>query len=98
MATAAAVVVAKARRDVVSHFMSCNAVTPEAAVVFAPSRFVQRRAFDRMLRSGVLIETRPGRWYLDVARYDAATQSRRKRAGLALGATIAVAIAAALFA
>lgn len=86
MATAAAAVLAKARRDVASHFMSANAVSPENAVSFEPARFVQGRVFERMKASGILVEAKPGRWYIDVPRYDASARARRRRAGIAVAA------------
>jgi hypothetical protein len=95
MATAAAAIVAKARRDVVSHFMAHDAVTPDKAIAFVPDRRVRRRQFERMVDAGVIHEAKPGQFYLDIPAYDEATRKRRRRAGLAvLGATLAAATAA----
>lgn len=95
MATAVAAVMAKARRDVVAHFMAHDAVTPDAAIAFAPDRRVQRRQFDRMRAAGIIHEGQVGQFYLDIPAYEAASRKRRRRAGLAvLGATIAAATAA----
>ena len=98
MATAAAAIMVKARRDVASHFMSRNAVSPQSAVPFEPARRVQRRMFDRMVDAGVLVRSSTGRWYMDVAAYDESNRKRRARAGLLVGGMVAVAGLAALFA
>ena len=42
MATAAAAVVARARRDVVSHFMQANAVAPDGASTWISDRPLQQ--------------------------------------------------------
>lgn len=98
MATAAAAVLAKARRDVASHFMSANAVSPERAVGFEPARFVQGRVFERMKASSVLIEAKPGRWYMDVPRYDELNRARWRRAGIAMPAVVVIGAAVAALA
>ena len=72
MATAAAAVVARSRRDVVSHFMLADAVRPADAVSYAPTKFIDRRMFERFKRAGLV---KPGegddRWYLDIPAYHA---------------------------
>jgi len=95
MATAAAAIMMKARRDVASYFMSRHAVTADSAVTYTPSRRPQRRMFDRMVKEGVLVGTSSGRWYLDVAAYDESSHKRRNRALLLLGGMLsAVGLAA----
>ena len=95
MATAAAAVMAKARRDVVSHFMAHDAVAPDKAVAFVADRRIRRRQFQRMVDAGVIHEAKPGQFYIDIPAYEAATRKRRRRTGLAvLGATLAAATAA----
>ena len=54
MATAAAAVVAKARRDVISHFMSRDAVSSAQAVPYQPDRRIRRKMFERFQDAGVL--------------------------------------------
>ncbi|MBY0519128.1 MAG: hypothetical protein K2P79_01745 [Sphingomonas sp.] len=95
MATAAAAVVAKARRDVISHFMAANAVSPELAVPFATDRRIERRAFDRFAAAKVLLPTPDGRYYLDVPTWDAYSKQQRRRiaillVGLVLATVVAV--------
>lgn len=84
----AAAVMAKARRDVVGHFMTSNAVSRESAVGYEPSRRMQRRMFERMQRDGVLVAAGDGRWFIDIPRYHESVGSRRKRVIGAVGAVI----------
>ncbi|URW75406.1 hypothetical protein M9980_12835 [Sphingomonas donggukensis] len=99
MATAAAAVVAKARRDVISHFMSRDAVSPAQAVPFAPERRVQRRMFERFQEAGVVRPGAKGGWYLDVPEWDRYSRTRRRRAGALIAGSVAIAGAlVALFA
>lgn len=95
MASAAGALVAKARQDVISHFMSANAVSPESAVPFASKRWIERRQFDRFVAAGVLRPSSEGGHYLDVPAWDAYSKSRRRRAGMLIGA-LAVAAGAAV--
>ena len=97
MATAAAAVAAKARRDVVSHFLSRNAVTPEVAVPYQPDRRLHRRMFDRLERAGVLRTAGAG-YYLDVPRWDALSRQRRRRVGMIAGGLAFAGAMAAIFA
>ena len=88
MGGAVAAAMARARRRVVSHFMSKNAVSPEKAVSFSPERRMERRFFDRLCDKGVIVSAAKGTWYLDVPRFDAYQQSRRKRVGMALAGLV----------
>src|SRR5690349_11180925 len=92
MTTAAAAVIAKARRDIVSHFMTADAISRDKAVGYEPDRRVRRRQFERMVDAGVLHEAEPGRYWIDVPRFDEWSRSRRKRIGIAvIGASLAAA-------
>ncbi|HET9509921.1 MAG TPA: hypothetical protein VFO80_02120 [Sphingomonas sp.] len=95
MATTAAAVVAKARRDVMSHFLSRDAVAPEKAVPYRPDRRIHRRMFDQLTRAGVL-KAGDGGWYVDVPLWDDYARRRRRRAGALIGGLIAVGAALAL--
>lgn len=70
MATAAAAIVAKARRDVQHHFFSHDAVRPDRAVAFEAHKMVEQRQFDRMCSRGIIREASPGLYWLDVVAYD----------------------------
>lgn len=95
MATAAAAVVAKARRDVVSHFMQLNAVSASAAVTWVPERRIKRRALERFVRQGVIVETGQHTFYLDLPAYDRWRRSTRKRVAMALAGVAAIGAAVA---
>ena len=94
MATTAAAVMAKARRDVVSHFMAANAVSAESAVAYQPGRRSRQRQFERqferMCDAGVIRGAGEGRYWIDAPRYDEWSRSRRKRVGIAVGAVAAI--------
>src|SRR3954451_1603252 len=98
MATAAAAVVAKARRDVISHFMQLNGVRAEAAVRWVPERRIQRRALARYVRQGVIVETTNDTYYLDVPAYDRWRRSARRRVAIALAGVAAIGAALAALA
>lgn len=90
MATAAAAVVAKARRDVISHFMLQNAVSASAAIRWVPDRRVRRRILERFVRQGVIVEHAPDTFYLDIPAYDRWRRSSRKRVAIALAGIAAI--------
>jgi hypothetical protein len=94
MATAA---VAVAMRKVTSHLMANNAVSRESAVPFIPERYIQRRMLARLVRRGVIVETAPDRYYLDVPAYDAWRRRLRRRIALLMGGVVLAGIGAALF-
>lgn len=91
MATTAAAVMAKARRDVVSHFMAANAVSAESAVTYEPGRNVRHRQFERLCGAGIIRAAGDGRYWIDVLRYDEWSQSRRRRVILAIAALLLIA-------
>ncbi|MES2445096.1 MAG: hypothetical protein V4574_19910 [Pseudomonadota bacterium] len=97
MATAAAAVVAKARRAVASHFLDHRAVSADSAVTFAPEHHIVRRQFERLQARGVIREAEPGTYWIDVAAYEADRNRRRKLVlfVVAFAAAVAAAVAAA---
>jgi hypothetical protein len=97
MATAAAAVGAAIRR-VTSHLMSANAVSPKSAIYFVPERRLQRRVIGRLMRRGVMVETKPDTYYLDIPAYDRWRRSMRGRAALAIGSVVLLSALAALLA
>lgn len=79
MATAAAAAVARARREIQHHFFSHDAVRPDRAVAFEPSRSIERRQFERLRERGVIHEAKPGLYWLDVVAYDVDLRQRFTR-------------------
>lgn len=98
MATAAAAVVAKARREVISHLMQNNAVSASSAVRWIPDRRLKGRVLQRFVRRGVIVETADDTYYLDLPAYDRWRRSVRRRAAVAIGSVIAIGTAMALLA
>ena len=84
MATGAAAAIAKARRDIQHEFFCQDAVQPDRAIAFDPSRHLQRRLFERWRRAGVIREERPGRYWLDVIAYDIDLRQRHSRLRIVL--------------
>lgn len=90
MATGAAAVIARSRRDVVSHFMLADAVRPADAVAYVPTKFIDRRMFERFKRAGLV---KPGegddRWYLDIPAYHANRLQRMRLLAVVLAVVCA---------
>lgn len=95
MATAA---VAVAMRKVTSHLMSNNAVSAEGAVPNVPDRHLQRRMLARLVRRGVIVETAPDRYFIDIPAYDRWRRRLRRRVALLLGGVVLAGLGAALLA
>ena len=79
MATAAAALVARARREIQHHFFSHDAVRPDRAVPFDPGNGIERRQFERMVRRGIIHQTGAGSYWLDVVAYDVDLRARHRR-------------------
>ncbi|MEY4238849.1 MAG: hypothetical protein RL339_1450 [Pseudomonadota bacterium] len=95
MATAAAAVVAKARREIQHHFFSADAVRADRAVAFTPSGFAEARQFAKMLEAGIIRQADGDRYWIDVVTYDIAIQGRYRRVRTIL-VTLVIVLAAAL--
>ena len=93
MATAAAAIIAKARRRIIDHLMMANAVSPESAVGYEPNSIAQRRQFERLQAAGVIKEARNDEYWIDIPAYSAWANRRRRRM---IALLIVVVIAAAL--
>jgi hypothetical protein len=76
--------------------MSNNAVSADSAVYYVPDRALQRRMLARLIRRGVIVETGPDRYYLDVPAYDRWRRGLRRRIALILGGAMLAGIGAAL--
>jgi hypothetical protein len=69
---------ARAQRDVVSLFMSNNAVGADKAIPFTTSRHLEQKCFDRFRDLGVIQPATSGGYYLNIPAYDA-YQTRQRR-------------------
>jgi hypothetical protein len=77
----------------VSHFMTQNAVAAGKAIAYVPGRGIERRLLERLIEHGVVHVGKAGTYWLDIPAYDNWTKSRRRRAGLAVGAAVALGVA-----
>ncbi|WP_375392453.1 hypothetical protein [uncultured Sphingomonas sp.] len=94
---AVAVLVAKARRRIIRRFDEAGAHSAPTAIAFTPrDRLIDRRMFARLQRDGALVESAPGRFYLDAEGLDRFRSAQRRRVGgvLALAAAAVGAIIA----
>lgn len=88
MATAAAALAARARREIQHHFFAADAVRPDRALAFDPANGFERRQFERMRSRHIIHEERPGAYWLDVVAYDIDLRARFRRVRLTLLAVI----------
>ena len=73
----AAAAVAKARHDVLSHFMKAKAISKQNAVEYRPGRLLRGRQFARLRASGVIKDARGERYW---------SRTRRRRLAVVTGA------------
>ena len=66
MATAAAAIVARLRREVEKRFFDNDAFSPDRAIEFEPGAAVQQRYLEQLIAEGVVHEASPGRYWFDL--------------------------------
>lgn len=103
MGAAVAVAMARARKEIVRHFTSAGATSPDRPIAYDPDaqgwprQRIRRRLFRRMRDFGAVREMRPGEFYLDEGRLEEFRWHMRRRAfGMMAIAGAAVAAIAAL--
>ena len=64
--------------------MQENAVSAASASRWIPDRELQQRMLARFVRRGVIVETAPDTYYLDLPAYDDWKRTVRKRAAFAI--------------
>ena len=69
MATAAAAIAARARREVEEVFSDNEAFSPERAIEFEPRMAIQQRYLDQLIAEGAVHEVEPGRYWFDRVAY-----------------------------
>jgi len=84
MATAAAALKARARREIQHAFFTADAVRPERAIGFTPENGFEQRQFDDYRANRVVHEVAPGRYWLDIPAYDRVIRERHGRVRVAL--------------
>ena len=86
-----AAAVTRTRRRILGHFEGAGATSPENSTSYEPSRKLERRAFDRFIARGVLVEAEQGSYWLDRV---ALADFRRRIGGRVLAAAgLALAVA-----
>ena len=90
MATVAAALIARARREIQHHFFAADAVRPGRAIAFEPERGIERSQFERMRDRGIIREEAPGHYWLNVIDYDIDLGRRHRNLRNVLLAIIAV--------
>jgi hypothetical protein len=66
MATAAAAIVARLRREVEQLFFDNDAFSPDRAIEFEPRASIQQRYLEQLMAEGVVHETSPGHYWFDL--------------------------------
>jgi len=94
MASAAAAMAARARREIQHQFFAADAVRPDRAIAFTPANGFEERQFARLRNLDVVREDMAGRYWLDLPAYDIVVRSRHERVRTAL---IVVVLLFALF-
>lgn len=81
------------------HFVDHGAVAPGDAIEYVPSGPVERRAFDRLLASGVIRQTAPAQYWFDLDRMGRSRERRRnpKRVATILLGIVLAALAYMLY-
>lgn len=75
------------------HFADHRAIAPGDAIEYAPASPAERKAFDRLLATGVIRETQPAQYWFDLDRMGRREKPRRNArtyVGVALGLVAAV--------
>ncbi len=89
-AGAAGAAMTRARRRLIAHFKDKGATGADAAVAYAPERGIERRLLEQLVRKGVLHQTKPGIYWMDITALGLWTKARRRRAGALVGAAVAL--------
>ena len=59
------------------HFADHRAIAPDTAIEYVPSGPVERRAFDRLLASGVIRQAAPAHYWFDLDRMGRTRKRKR---------------------
>ncbi len=88
--------IAAAERRLIGHFRESGATSAERAIASPAERHFESKRLAHLVRRGVVIESAPGRYYLDEAAY-VRQASARRRSGLIV-LSIALVVLAVLLA
>ena len=76
MATAAAAIALRARREVDELFWSNDAFSPDRAVEFEPRMPIQQQYLEQLIGEAIVHEKAPGRYWFDLPKYKAVQKER----------------------
>jgi len=79
MASAAAALAARARREIQHQFFAADAVRPDRAIAFSPANHFEERQFARLRNRDIVREDMAGRYWLDLPAYDTYLRARHAR-------------------
>jgi hypothetical protein len=96
LASAAAAMAARARREIQHRFFSADAVRPDRAIAFEPANGFERRQFER-LRDRDIVREVSGRFWLDLPAYDDLIRERDARLRVALVVILLLLVGWAIF-
>jgi hypothetical protein len=96
MATAAAALTARARREIQHQFFAADAVRPDRAIGFTPANLFEQRQFARLRNLDVIREDTAGRYWLDLPAYDLVLRARHERVRMALIAVVLLCVVLAV--
>src|SRR6478735_3354545 len=98
MASAAAALAARARREIQHQFFAADAVRADRAIAFSPANGFEERQFARLRARDIVREDMAERYWLDLPAYDTYLRERHARVRTALIAVLALFAAFAIFA
>ena len=97
MASAAAAMTARARREIQHRFFAADAVRPDRAIPFEPGNHFEQRQFERLRGRDIVREASPGVFWLDMPAYDDLLQERHGRIRTAMLVMLALLLAWMIF-
>lgn len=98
MASAAAAMAARARREIQHQFFAADAVRPDRAIAFSPANGFEERQIARLRERDIVREDTAGRYWLDLPAYDTYLRERHARVRTALIVVVVLFAAFAIFA
>ncbi|MGC6401014.1 hypothetical protein ACNI3Q_10580 [Sphingomonas sp. FW199] len=84
---------ATARHRVRAHFMALHAITPDDAIEYRPPGPRELKEFQTLVRAGVIRQTAPGHYWLDMDRLGAELKRRElNKVPIAIALSLLVAV------
>lgn len=90
MATAAAAMMARSRREIIDQLRGLGALSPRRAIDLVPERRIGRRVLERLIDAGVVHRTAAGKLWLDEGMYESYIDQKRTVAKVVAGGLAAI--------